>query len=114
MDEVVTSVPETENIEKTKPVASLKEHIPYTPLYDMFQATNSERTKEVFEQIWDWASKSAPTKDVDAIKWEVVKLKNRLGSPHIGEPSYAKVERWVSAHNDLERAEGRMKEMENG
>ena len=110
--EVVTNVPKEEKIEKTEPVASLKEYTPYTPLYDIFKATSSERTKEVFEKIWAWASKSSPTKDVDSIKWEVVKLKNRLGSPQIGEPSYARVERWVSANNDLTKAEERMREME--
>ena len=111
----VTGATETTEV-TTAPEAPLSssnaEEIAHTPLYEMFKAEKSPRVEEMFKKIWSWAYDSAPEKNVDSLKWEVIKLKNRLGSPHIGEPPWAKVERWVSAFNDLKRSESRMKEME--
>lgn len=117
LESVVTSVEtpvETTTI-NSKPLSPLespsKEMIPHTSLYEMFSAEKSERVEKAFSMIWKYATNQAENKDLDSIKLEIIRLKNRLGSPHIGEPSYSKLERYVSAYYNLKKAQSELDEV---
>ena len=107
-EELATRVVEAPTVPQvaSQPETPLSDHTStHNALYQMFSAEKSERVETAFKMIWEYATEQAESKDYDSIKLEVIRLKNRLGSPHIGEPSYAKLERYVSAINNLRKAQ---------
>lgn len=89
----------------------------HTRLYDQFGINPSDRNPRVEEalgKIWDWAKKSSVGKDNDSVLYHIISLKNRLGSPAIGEPSYLKVLNYINVSNQMGELGSRLSEMERG
>jgi hypothetical protein len=99
-----------ENIQPGAGVGS--EHRAFQPLYDRFAATSNPHTDRILSEIWDWAKSQAPLDDKDSVLWEITKLSNRIGSPHIGEKPWTKLISYISTYNQLKASETRLKEME--
>jgi len=115
VNETITPVKETPAPATTeaKPEAPRGDVNNFNCLYEMFNANKTPKVEDIFSKIWRYATEKAENKDFDSVKWEVIRLKNRLGSAHLGEAPYAKVERYVTAYYDLKKAEERVKEIEN-
>ena len=83
----------------------------FKSLYDQFEVEPNPRSDDALQKIWEYAKEIAPNKDKDSVVWEVIRLKNRLGSANLGDKPYAKVEAYVTAWFQMKQAEKRMEEL---
>lgn len=86
-------------------------------LYDQFGIDankHDSRTDDQLAKIWDYAKATATGKDKDSIIFEVIRLKNRLGSASLGEKPWSKVLNYVTYWGQMREADSRMKELEHG
>lgn len=118
--EKVKSVAPTETISRTADNAFeanydlAQEH---SALYEQFgvdPGKHEPRVDEHLAKIWNYAKSVAAGKDKDSIVFEVVRLKNRLGSASLGERPWSKVLNYVTYWSQMREADQRMKELENG
>jgi hypothetical protein len=87
----------------------------YSSLYKQFNVSEpSPRMDEAFQKIWEWAKASSVGKDKDSVLFEIIRLKNRLGSPSPGETPWAKVSNYVNVWRQAREASNRLAELENG
>lgn len=85
----------------------------FKPLYDMFGIKNeSPRSDKAFGAIWEYAKAVAPSKDKDSVLFEVIRLKNKLGSPGIGNNPYYKLELYAKIWKQNRESEKQLHEME--
>lgn len=116
MDKVALT-PEVEPIEvhESQPESSIRETGEHIPLFDLFGGEkDNHKLNDIYGQIWEWGKDQAPNKDTDSIKFEIIRLKNRLGSPTIGERSYHKVMMFIKTSKEIRQREQRLKELEYG
>ena len=114
MEQIATTATPDVALPQAKPEAPISETPSHASLYEMFEVDRSPKVDEIFGKIWQYANEKAEGKDLDSIKLEVIKMKNKFGTAHIGEPPYAKVQRYVSAYYDLKKAENRLNEVSDG
>lgn len=86
-------------------------------LFDYFGLTRAvdrtnPRHNDALAKIWDWAKSNAENKDRDSVMFEIMRLKNRLGTPGIENNPYLKVEMYVKTWQQARDADERMREME--
>lgn len=89
-----------------------KEH---SVLYEQFGIEPGKHAPTVDEhmaKIWEYAKTVATGKDKDSIVFEVVRLKNRLGSASLGEKSWSKVLNYVTYWRQMRDADQRMRELD--
>lgn len=85
-------------------------------LYEQFGISptdHSPNTDEQLARIWEYAKATATGKDKDSVLFEVIRLKNRLGSANLGEKAWSKVYNYVTYWKQMREADQRMKELEN-
>ena len=108
MDQVAMT-PEVESkVEKTDPVAPLTSNSSHKPLYELFDVEKSERVEQDLKSIWEYAKDRAENKDKDSVLYEVVRLKNRMKSPDVGEKPYLRVLLYVREYMKMRDAEKNM------
>jgi hypothetical protein len=85
-------------------------------LYEQFGIDPSNHPSTVdthMAKIWEYAKAVADSKDKDAIIFEVIRLKNRLGSASLGEKPWSKVLNYVHYWKQMREADSRLKELEH-
>lgn len=118
MDKVVTSVdkttPDSPDYGRDTDLIEKAPNIEYRALYDLFNVDNDKDTRAntALAKIWEYAKAKAPNKDKESIKWEVIRMKHRMGSPTIGEKPWAKLEMYAEVHKQMVNAEKRLQELE--
>lgn len=90
-----------------------KEH---RPLYEHFGIregySSTSRADDALAKIWQFAKAQAPAKDKDSIVFEVIKWKNKLGSPNLGDKPWAKLEIYATVWLQARKAEEQLQELE--
>jgi len=107
----LTAEQPTEVISENKIEAPITETKGHMPLYQLFDVAKTDRTEQDFSLIWEYAKSRAENKDKDSILYEVVRLKNRLKSPDIGEKPHLRVLLYVREYMKMREAEKRMEEL---
>ena len=107
----LTAKQPTEVIKENKIEASISKDTNHQPLYELFDVTKSERIDQDLSLIWDYAKDRAENKDKDSVLYEVIRLKNRLKSPDVGEKPYLRVLLYVREYMKMREAEKRLEEL---
>lgn len=97
------NTPPTDSITKVREFESLKS------LFDV--GDPSAKTNEYMQKIWDYAKENATNKDKESIIFEVIRLKNKLGSPNIGESMFTRIINYISVYNRHKQDEMLLHEM---
>lgn len=116
---------ETEIVQKTSPPESKTEYgtpqpsiskvKEYEPIRSLFNVENpTARTDEYLQRIWEYAKENAPNKDRESIIYEAIRLKNRLGSPSLGESVFTRIINYITVYNRHKQDEMLLSEMQNG
>jgi len=113
MDKVLTPVEiiDTPQDFDKKPEASISKETNHQPLYELFDITKSERIDSDLSLIWRYANEKAENKDKDSVLYEIIRLKNRLKSPDVGEKPYLRVLLYVREYMKMRDAEKKMGEL---
>jgi len=106
--DVVKETPETDKTDSTEHISIDKNH---KPLYQLFDVVKSERVDQDLSLIWEYAKDRAENKDKDSVLYEIIRLKNRLKSPDIGEKPYLRILLYVREYLKMRDAEKRMEEL---
>ena len=107
----LTAEQPTKIIKENKIEASISKDTNHQPLYELFDVTKSERIDQDLSLIWDYAKDRAENKDKDSVLYEVIRLKNRLKSPDVGEKPYLRVLLYVREYMKMREAEKRLEEL---
>lgn len=84
-------------------------------LKDVFKTNEkSSRIDEYMSLIWDYAKNAAVNKDKESVIFEAIRLKNRLGSPSLGENPFTRVINYIKINNRMKNDERTLQEMTNG
>ena len=84
----------------------------FTTLYRLFGIKEpTPRGDEALNKIWQYAKDVAPNKNRESIVWEIIRLKNRVGSSNFGDPTYSKIENYVDAYYNAKKADKIMQEL---
>ena len=107
----LTSEKPVEVINNSEPEAPISKDNHHQPLYELFDVTKSERIDQDLKLIWEYANDRAENKDKDSVLYEVIRLKNRLKSPDIGEKPYLRVLLYVKEYMKMRESEKRLEEL---
>jgi len=99
-EKIAQKQPKEEPIEHGEPEPSISKVKEYEGIKYLFSVDNpSSRTDEYLRQIWDYAKEQATNKDRESIIWEVIRLKNKLGSPSLGENIFTRIINYITVYN---------------
>lgn len=113
----VTPVAETPRLADNAYEANYDVAKEHSSLYEQFgidPGKHDPRVDEHMAKIWDYAKTVSTGKDKDSIVFEIIRLKNRLGSASLGEKSWSKVLNYVTYWGQMHDADDRMRELEHG
>jgi len=111
VEEVVTNVQPKEEFKQEIPEAPREDVIPHSCLYELFNVQHNPRNDSALKTIWRWAKEVSVNKDIDSIKMEIIRKRNRMTTSPIGEAPYLRLEMYAKAYFDLKNAEARMEEL---
>jgi hypothetical protein len=83
----------------------------FAPLYRHLEIDKTDRADKALGEIWDYLKQVSPSKDKDSVILEYIKLAHELGSSSFGEPSYAKVYRYVRVYNQFKKSGDLLEEL---
>jgi hypothetical protein len=97
---VEKTTPKEEKIEYGEPEPSISKVKEYESLRSLFNVENrSSRSEDYLQKIWNYAKENASNKDRESIIFEAIRLKNRLGSPSIGESVFTRIINYITVYN---------------
>lgn len=115
MDKVITPSAPVAEVTSGNPIdhEQITETAGHNALYKLFNIEKSGRVEDDFSKIWEYATSQATNKDADSILYEVIRLKNRLQAPQIGEKPYLRVLMYVNEYMKMRQSEQKLGEMTN-
>jgi len=112
--EIVSSQSPIVESKPEEPIENTARPEEFMAIADLFNVQNpTSRSKQYLEQIWQWGKDHSPNQDKESVKFEIIRLKNRLGSPTLSEGTFSRIINYIKVYERHKKDELLLSEMQN-